>query len=135
MPLEREVDVEVSPRAMLKAAFVVWALFSFVFASVSYWAVRTHGHSPIRIWTYELLAWSGWALVTPVVAWLGRKQPLLPVKLRTTAVHVAAACVVGALHMLWWSSLYLLFRPYDDMGAHELGELYGFLVGEYWYFE
>ena len=135
MPLEREVDALVSPRAMLKAALVVWALFSCVFASVSYWAVRTHGHSPVRIWTYELLVWSGWAIATPVIAWLGRKQPLLPVKIHTALVHVGAACAVSALHMLWWAALYLTIRPYDDMGAHELGELYDFLLHEYWYFE
>jgi sensor histidine kinase YesM len=37
--------------------------------------------------------------------------------------------------MLWWSALYLLFRPYDGMGTDDLGEIYPTLLRSYGYFE
>jgi len=133
--LEREVGVDVTPRAMLRTAFVVWALFSIVFASVAFYGVRTHGHSPIRIAVYELLVWTGWALVTPAIAWLGRVRPLLPLRARNVAVHLGAACAVGLLHAAWWAALCLAIRPFDDMTSSDFSGVFLSELRDFGYFE
>jgi hypothetical protein len=108
-----------SPRATLRIALGAWTLFGLICACVLYWEVRTHGHSPLRIFTFVLLTWNAWAAATPLVAWLGRRAPLIPFAWRPAAVHLAAALVLGTLHIAWWTGLAVWMRPFDDMSGRE----------------
>jgi two-component system, LytTR family, sensor kinase len=96
-------------------ALAVWTVFGLVFASSTYWAVRTHGHSTALIFFYVLLVWYGWAAATPLVAWLGRRLPLVPFSLRASIAHALAALVMSVLHCAWWTALAVWMRPFDDM--------------------
>jgi two-component system, LytTR family, sensor kinase len=107
-------------RATIGFAVAIWTLFSVVYASALFWEVRTHGHSPPLILLFVLLAWYGWAAATPLVAWLGRRAPLIPFSFRATLVHAVAALVLGSLHQVWWTALVVWLRPFDDMGATEI---------------
>ena len=104
-------------------AFAVWAAFGLACAAWAWWGVRTHGHSTAAIVAYEVLVWILWAAWTPLVAWLGRAWPLLPASARASAVHLAAAVVLGLVHHVWWTVLHVVVRPFDDMGMQDLSGL------------
>lgn len=98
-------------------AAIVFAVFGLVCAGTTIWDMRTHGHSMLRIVLYCLVVWSvGWAALTPIVAWLGRRAPIPPFSARAIAVHVAGALVVGWVHHLWWTAMQVVIEPYDGMG-------------------
>jgi len=101
----------------VRVAFGLWTAFALLFAMVIYWEVRTHGHSPARIFLFVLLVWWAWAAATPLVAWLGRRAPLTPFSIRAVLVHACAAVVLGALHDVWWTGLAVWMRPFDAMGS------------------
>jgi len=102
----------------LAIAFVAWSVFGAVCAATVIWDMRTHGHSEARILGYELLVWYGWAVATPVVAWLGTRLPLLPFSWRASITHVGIAIAAGLVHVVWWTGLQLVIRPFDAMGTH-----------------
>jgi signal transduction histidine kinase len=102
-----------------RIALGVWTTFGLLFAMTRYWEVRTHGHSPVLIFLHVLLVWWAWAAATPVVAWLGRRAPLIPFSLRAGLAHAGAALVLGALHHAWWTALVVWMRPFDAMGSTE----------------
>ena len=101
-------------------ALAVWSLFGLVYGSALMWEVRTHGHSAALIYLFVLLGWYAWAAATPLVAWLGRRAPLIPFSVRAMLVHAAAALVLGSLHSVWWTTLLVWMRPFDAMGASEI---------------
>ena len=107
--------------ATLRTAMLVWTVFAVMCAFSVYWGVRTHGHSPALIFVYVLLLWNGWALATPLVGWLGRRWPLVPLSPHAVAGHLAAALGLGALHILWATSLLVTMHPFDNMGAQRFG--------------
>ncbi|MGE0550923.1 MAG: sensor histidine kinase [Kofleriaceae bacterium] len=109
--------------SLLWVSIAVWSLFGLVCAASVYWGVRTHGHSVIKIFSYELLVWCAWAAWTPLIVWLGHRQPMLPFRWRTTAIHVSAGLGLGLAHHLWWKALAVWMRPFDDMGAPDLSLL------------
>jgi two-component system, LytTR family, sensor kinase len=96
--------------------FLAWTVFGLLFSFAVYWEVRTHGHSPSRIVAYTLLVWYWWAAVTPAVAWLGRRVPILPLSWRAAAVHMGAAIATGVVHGVWWTALSVWLKPFDSMG-------------------
>jgi two-component system, LytTR family, sensor kinase len=108
-----------------RIALAVWTAFGLLFALTLFWQVRTHGHSPFLIALYALLVWWAWAAAMPLVAWLGRRWPLSPFRLRVVPVHLVAAVVLGTLHDLWWNGLLVWMRPFDDMGATDFWNAFG----------
>jgi two-component system LytT family sensor kinase len=104
----------------LGIAFAVWAAFGLACAASAWWGVRTHGHSEFKIVAYEVLVWLAWAVWTPLVAFLGRRLPLLPINLPATVVHVALALVLGLVHHVWWTALSVWIKPFDAMGRQDL---------------
>jgi two-component system, LytTR family, sensor kinase len=114
--LSRPAGTDASPGSTFRIALAVWTVFGLVCASAVYWEVRTHGHSPALIFAVTLLTWWAWAAATPLVGWLGRRAPLVPFSWRAGLVHVAAAAVVGLLHIAWWIGLAVWVRPFDNMG-------------------
>ncbi|HKE20578.1 MAG TPA: histidine kinase [Kofleriaceae bacterium] len=115
----RPAGAEGSGGATLRIAMAAWTVFGLVFASAGYWEVRTHGHSAVLIFAFVLLVWWGWAAATPVVAWLGRRAPLVPFSWTASLIHAAAAAILGLLHVAWWTALAVWLRPFDDMGVSQ----------------
>jgi two-component system, LytTR family, sensor kinase len=117
--------LELPPRrnqwpGVLRAAMLVWTLFGLACTAIALWSMRTHGHAPWRIATYEVLVWNGWTAATFAVIWLGRRWPLLPFSWRAAVAHVGAALVLGLIHHAWWAMMVVVVRPFDAMGAQSL---------------
>jgi two-component system, LytTR family, sensor kinase len=102
----------------MRVAFAVWTLFGLLCAASAYWDVRNHGHSPLRIGRQRPPGRERRAPATAAVAWLGRHAPLFPFSWSATALHAGSAIVFGLLHHVWWTTLVVVMRPFDDMGAH-----------------
>ncbi len=113
-----------SPRkgvlSTLQIAVGVWTVFGFVCAISVFWSMRTHGHSPPRLFGYHMLIWYAWVLATPVVQWLGRRMPLVPFSTRAAVAHVLISIALGLAHHVWWAVLLVTMRPYDGMATTDL---------------
>lgn len=106
-------------RPPLRSLILAWSSVGLIFGLASYWEVRTHGHSVLAIFSFELLVWYGWALGTFAVVWAARRVPLVPFSTLAALVHVPLAAAFGFLHIAWWTGLSLWMRPFDDMGPQE----------------
>jgi hypothetical protein len=80
-----------------------------------------HGHTLWRVVAYQVLIWNAWFVLMPVIGWLARRIPLVPLTARGVALHAAAALVIAPIHSVWWAMLLVVVRPYDAMGTRELG--------------
>jgi len=123
LPTAGNPGVKSSGRAvpvMPLAVFGGWTVFALLFAFAVYWEVRSHGHSPARILAYTLLVWYAWAGATPVVAWLARRVPIVPVTWSGVAFHAAAAIAAGVVHGVWWTAVAVWIRPFDGMGLQAI---------------
>jgi len=56
----------------------LWGAFAMILATQTWLSMITHGHSPLRLLTYQLVVWSFWALATPAIVWLTRRFPPYP---------------------------------------------------------
>ncbi|MGE0396015.1 MAG: sensor histidine kinase [Kofleriaceae bacterium] len=122
--MKREVPVRRRPRlVMVWVAAIVFAVFGLVCAGTTLWEMRTHGHSGLRIVAYCLVVWSaGWAALTPIVAWLGRRAPVIPFSGRALALHFGAALVLSWVHHVWWTAMQVAIKPYDGMGIQRFAD-------------
>jgi len=100
----------------VRIVLAVWTLFGAICATAAYWEVRTHGHSAPRLFAFVLLVWYAWGAATPLIAWLGRRLPLIPFSLRFSLLHLAAGVTLSLLHIAWWTALAVWMQPYDQMG-------------------
>lgn len=108
---------------MVWVAAVAFAMFGLICAGTTLWEMRTHGHSPLRIVVYCLVVWSvGWAALTPVVAWLGRRAPVIPFSTSALALHFGAALGVAWVHHVWWTAMQVAMKPYDGMGIQQFSD-------------
>jgi len=105
--------------ATVRIAVTAWSVYSLLFAAAVYWEVRSHGHSPARIFLFVFLVWYAWAALTPFVAWLGSRVPPVPLSWTAGAVHGGTALVMGVAHSAWWTALDVWIRPFDAMGIQE----------------
>lgn len=96
-----------------------WLVFSVINASQVFLSMLDHGHSYPRMVFFNLAAWAPWALMTPLVEWLGRRWPLIPFRFSAFCRHLAAALVAAAIHTAAWTELTVLIRPYDEMTSVE----------------
>lgn len=80
-----------------------------------------HGHTLWRVVTYQVLIWNAWFALTPVIGWLARRVPLVPLTGRAVALHAIAALVIAPIHSVWWATLLVVVRPYDAMGTRDFG--------------
>ena len=92
-----------------------WLIFSVINASQVYLSMLDHGHSYPRMVFFNLAAWAPWALMTPLVEWLGRRWPLIPFSLAAFWRHLAAALLAATVHTAAWTELTVEIRPYDEM--------------------
>jgi two-component system, LytTR family, sensor kinase len=109
----------------------VWALSASLWTSLGLlcglqiWiSMLSYHHKLWRVLLYEVLTWDAWILIGAGIAWLARRQPLVPVKMRAIATHVGAALVVALVHSAWWALLLVQIRPYDVMNASSFVEAY-----------
>jgi two-component system LytT family sensor kinase len=92
-----------------------WALFGLI-SGIQVWiSMRAHGHSVPRLLGYYLLIWEGWLLPTAAILWLGRRFPVVPVRVVPLGIHTLAAFAIALVHESYWIALMLLVRPFDRM--------------------
>jgi two-component system, LytTR family, sensor kinase len=89
------------------AAF--WLAFALVATLQTWVGMITHGHSLLRIALFEIVVWSGWIALTPVVFRLTERFP------HRLLIHIFAACAAGVAHVAWWLGATIVIRPYDAM--------------------
>jgi two-component system LytT family sensor kinase len=83
------------------SSLAVWTVLALADAVDYYVSWRTYGHHA-SIWRALLVSfpgWEVWALLAPVVFWLGRRVPLhWPPKLKPAALHLGFSIVIGVIH-------------------------------------
>jgi len=84
----------------------------------------SHHHQLWRVLLYEVLTWDAWILIGAAIAWLVRRQPLVPATARAVATHAGAALVIALVHSAWWALLLVQIRPYDAMNAGNFADAY-----------
>lgn len=94
---------------------LAWAVMSVANASQVYLSMLDHGHSYTRLVSHNFAIWGYWAGFTPLVARLARRHPLLPWQASSFFRHLAAALVLAAGHIAWWTEMTIRIRPYDAM--------------------
>lgn len=98
-----------------------WTALGFLCGLQIWIGMLDHGHRLWRVVTYQVLICNAWFVLTPVIDWLARRIPLVPLTARAIALHAAAALVIAPIHSVWWAMLLVVVRPYDAMGTRELG--------------
>jgi two-component system, LytTR family, sensor kinase len=99
------------------SAALFWFLFGLITGIQVWISMLEHHHSVPRLLGYYVLIWEGWLLPTAAIFWLSRRFPVIPVRARNLLVHVVAAAVIAAVHVLYWIALMLVLRPFDRMTA------------------
>src|ERR1044071_6144480 len=94
-----------------------WGLLAIVLAIQTYLAMIARGHSILRIIAYQLLVWSFWALLTPLLMTFTQRVPLFPVSGRGLLLHAAAMVALIA----FWITITIVIRPYDAMTETRFG--------------
>jgi signal transduction histidine kinase len=92
-----------------------WLFFGLLNASQLFFGLRMENFPvPVgRMFAAEVLAWGAWALLTPLVLWLGRRFPVERGALaRGLAVHVPACLLVAAAHLAFFEYVVLVFEPF-----------------------
>jgi hypothetical protein len=98
-----------------------WTALGFLCGLQIWIGMLDHGHRLWRVVTYQVLIWNAWFVLTPVIDWLARRIPLVPLTARAIALHAAAALVIAPIHSVWWAMLLVVVQPYDAMATHEFG--------------
>jgi signal transduction histidine kinase len=106
-------------RRLLEWGFIVgfWLFFGLLNASQTYLGFRMENFPlPLgRMFTWQMLGWGSWALLTPLVLWLGRRFPLERTSLmRGLAVHIPACVLVAAAHIAFFSFLSMRLLPFGS---------------------
>ena len=83
-----------------------------------------HGHSLVRVLAYQVAIWNAWFVLTPGIAWLARRFPLVPPTGRAVFAHAIVALAIAPLHSAWWALLLVTMQPYDAMGTRDFTEAF-----------
>jgi len=95
------------------AAF--WSAFALILATQTWLSMITHGHSPLRLFGYQLAVWSFWAGITPALFAFTRRFPPYPFSLRNWIYHSGIMVAIAPVHVAIWVTLTIAIRPYDAM--------------------
>lgn len=77
-------------------------------------------HAWLKLFLVLTFNWLPWALVTPVVVYLGRRFPLSWRSPRIWLVHIGAVVAIDVVAAAWGSLLELLMQPWlPDFQAHD----------------
>jgi two-component system, LytTR family, sensor kinase len=102
-----------------------WTAFAVVSFVQTWVSMLDHGHSPLRMLSYQLIVWLSWAAITIGIFRLTERFPLAPIRHRLSIpVHTCAALLVSVGHVAWWMFLSVSMRPYDDMTAPHFWPIY-----------
>ncbi|MFA6957599.1 MAG: histidine kinase [Thermoanaerobaculia bacterium] len=92
-----------------------WSGFALLLASQTWLSMITHGHSPMRLFGYQLAVWSFWALMTPAIIRLTARVPVYPIVRHNWLVHCGVMLAIIPVHIAIWVALTIAIRPYDAM--------------------
>ncbi len=112
-------DVERPLRIRWRVAALVWLIPVLLSATTSYAFTHLTGN-PVGFWTVLVInvpIWYFWALVTPVIFWLGRSARIgWPVSIGAIALHIVASILAALADVVSGMSVAAL------LGATSLGE-------------
>jgi two-component system, LytTR family, sensor kinase len=92
-----------------------WLFFGLLNASQLYFGLRMENFPvPVgRMFAAEVLAWGAWALLTPLVLWLGRRFPIeRTARARALAVHIPACLLIAAAHLAFFEYVLVTLKPF-----------------------
>ena len=112
-----EVERAAASRRRLRWLFIIgfWTFFGAINGSQLYIGIRSEGTSaPFgQVFAWQMLGWVPWALLTPIVLWLGRRFPLERPKLaRNLAVHAVACALIYVVHSAIFTVANILLSPF-----------------------
>ena len=115
------------------AVLGIWTLLATVDSITTYVSIRLRGVS--YDWgdavLYGLPWWYIWGALTPLVAWVARREPGVPTWPRFVARHVVAALACASVHLAAFGTLiYYTTTRGSPTGRNLLGQL-GWLAGGY----
>ena len=113
-----------SLRSLLLGSTAFWSIFSILAAAEFYAPVASHGHSFLRFLAASVIGWSLWIPLTPLIARLGERFPVIPFAWPNTLLHLAVAVVVSLAHVAWFVGSFVYFRPYGEMDARPFREAF-----------
>jgi hypothetical protein len=102
------------------AIVAVWAMLGVIYAGPIYFEVRAEGmdHAAWRIFSWGILTWLAWAVLTPAIVWLARRFSLVDETWkRNLFIHLPAFLAISALHSAAATVLTLNIKPFDNMGS------------------
>ena len=99
----------------LAIPLLFWGAFAIFTGLNTYVSMLSHGHSVLRILAYQLSAFAFWAATTPLIAWLARRFPLVPLQWRSVGIHAATAAALTTTYAAWAIVLMLTIKPFDAM--------------------
>ncbi len=98
----------------------IWTFFGLLNASQVYIGLRAegpphdHGFLPLLAW--QLANWYTWALLTPLILWLGRRFPFTRATwARGLAVHFFFCALMAILHSAVHNIATIYIRPFGSM--------------------
>jgi signal transduction histidine kinase len=92
-----------------------WIFFGLLNASQLYLGLRMENFPTpvVRMFAAQTLGWSGWALLTPIILWLGRRFPLeRSTRARGLLVHIPACLLISAAHIAFFESVIIMLEPF-----------------------
>jgi hypothetical protein len=122
LQLEGEMTSGLAParRRWLRWAVVlgIWTFFGLLNASQFYIGMRAegmnHAFAPLLAW--QLAIWLGWALMTPLILWLGRRFPLdRKGWAQSLALHLLFCAALSAAKTVFDNLATIFFNPFGEM--------------------
>ena len=101
-----------------------WLGFTIVSWLQTWISMFDHGHSPLRMLTYQLIVWMAWIAITLGVFRLTERFPIAPPRSLNIFVHSCAALLVSVTHVAWWMFMSVTLKPYDEMTAPSFWPVY-----------
>jgi hypothetical protein len=98
---------------------VFWTAVGLMCGLQIWISMIAHGHALWRVLAYEVATWDAWFAVSPAIAWVSRRWPLVPPSPRAVVAHAVAALAIALLHSAWWALMLVQIRPFDAMGVHD----------------
>ena len=97
------------------AVLGIWIALGLIYAGPIYLEVRAEGmdHSAARVFSWGILTWSVWALLTPAIVWLGRSYSLVGgAWKRNLLVHIPAFLIISGIHSAAATFITLTINPF-----------------------
>lgn len=116
------------PRNIWILSLSFWTAVGLVCGLQIWISMITHGHALWRVLAYQVLIWNAWFVISPGIAWLARRAPLVPPTARAVVAHAIAALVIAPVHSVWWALLLVQMKPYDAMGTEHFVDAFWWIA-------